>query len=503
MPRYDPITGHFSVLRQHISRLPPNCIFNSAFFKVAEDFPEGFFYFDLWPLFNPILFVNTIPGVLQMTQASLERPKEVNVTFDTFVGGQNLISMPEAPWKYWRNLFNPGFRERYIQDLVPKVTAEVDVFCRILRQCAARGGIVKLDDLTFKLTVDVINATVMDTRLHHQERDHPFAESLRFQLEWTALDISLLKQLNPLRPLFIWYNDKKLSQFVNSEIEKRFQELQSANDPAPGSTTSTNSPKSIISLALEKYIQEKGGDVQRLDPEFRDIAARQVRLLLFAGHDTTSSTLVYCYHLLATNPEALSCIRAEHDEVFGTDTSTTLETLIQNPGYLNRLPYTLAVIKESLRLFPPASNIRAGRPSFNITGENGKIYPTAGCNIWCPHDLLQRNPKYWVRPNEFVPERWLVGEGDPLYPPKGAWRPFEFGPKQCLGQTLAKMEMKMVLAATVRDFDVKPAYEELDELKGVKKDAVRTFLGERAYQASYGGNPHACEKYPCRISLRE
>jgi cytochrome P450 len=59
-----------------------------------------------------------------------------------------------------------------------------------------------------------------------------------------------------------------------------------------------------------------------------------------------------------------------------------------------------------------------------------------------------------------MPERFLVSEGDPLYPVRGSWRPFEQGPRNCLGQTLAMLYLRVTLAMTVRVFDIKDAYSE-------------------------------------------
>jgi cytochrome P450 len=72
------------------------------------------------------------------------------------------------------------------------------------------------------------------------------------------------------------------------------------------SNSETRPSKSIISLALCEFMKAKGLEgTDKVDTEFRDIAAAQLRLFLFAGHDTTSSTLIYCDHLLATHPKSV------------------------------------------------------------------------------------------------------------------------------------------------------------------------------------------------------
>lgn len=114
----------------------------------------------------------------------------------------------------------------------------------------------------------------------------------------------------------------------------------------------------------------------------------------------------------------MSKLRAEHDAVLGSVTETA-KKLREHPYLLNRLPYTAAVIKEVLRLFPPASAMRGGERNVYLKDERGNLYPTEGTNLWILHSALQHHPKYWTDPLGFRPERWLVGPEDPLYPVKG------------------------------------------------------------------------------------
>lgn len=75
----------------------------------------------------------------------------------------------------------------------------------------------------------------------------------------------------------------------------------------------------------------------------------------------------------------------------------------------------------------------------------------------------------------------VLGTSDhPLHPIKGAWRPFEHGPRSCIGQELAMLEMKVILVLTVRTFEIELVYEELDQQMGTK--GVKTVYGERGYQ---------------------
>ena len=228
----------------------------------------------------------------------------------------------------------------------------------------------------------------------------------------------------------LWYNSRQMDLYIGKELDKRYASYRTYH----GRDDSTQG-KSVIELALQSYLAN-GKATEELDKTFRTHATRQIRLFLFAGNDTTSSTICYTFYLLSKSPTIQARIRAEHDSVFGLDLSATPSKISKQPHLINQLPYTIAVLKESMRLFPGASSMRQGLDGIDITDDHGNAFPTGGTMIWILHQALHRNPAYWKQPNEFLPERWLVGPDDPLYPVKGAWRPFEYGPRNCIGQGL-------------------------------------------------------------------
>lgn len=264
--------------------------------------------------------------------------------------------------------------------------------------------------------------------------------------------------------------------------------------------------KSVVDLALRSYVAENStssADIKTTSrDEFRDFAMAQIKHSIFAGHDTTSTSAIFTFHLLFKHPDSLSRLRAEHDAIFG-DVVTTASVLSSKPHLLSQLPFTLAVIKESLRMHPTVGVLRAGQSNFSLAGPTGQLFPTEGCLIWGDHQGVHHNPQHWPRPYDFIPERWLVPEGDQLYPPRHAWRPFEQGPRNCIGQELALTEIKVMLVLTVREFVISDAYHSWDALKGKWGPwSPRDVNGERACLVS-GGGGHPSDFYPCKASLTE
>lgn len=258
--------------------------------------------------------------------------------------------------------------------------------------------------------------------------------------------------------------------------------------------------RTIIDLALDNYLAEQAPTADGkhgIDAAFKDAATCHIRTFLFAGHDTSSSTLCYCYHLLSIHPHVRDRVVEEHNRILGPDVGQAASRISDQPQLLNQLPYTFAVIKETLRLYPPASSTRNGEPGFLVTAPGGRQCPTEGFMVWSNHAAIHRNPDFWPQPDDFLPERWLVEKH--LSPAvKGAWRPFEHGPRNCIGQELATLEIRLILALTLREFKIESAYDEWDKVKQRKRP--KTVDGDRAYQI-LSGAAHPSDGFPCRVSI--
>lgn len=140
--------------------------------------------------------------------------------------------------------------------------------------------------------------------------------------------------------------------------------------------------KAVIYLILNSYLAPNMIDptAKKVDGMFNDLVTCHMKFFIFAGHDTVASTLCYIYHLLSQNASSLRRVRDEHDNILGRDLTLTASLIIAKPHLLNLLPYTLAVIKETLRLFPAAGTARAGNSDFFITDDQGHRYPTKDCS---------------------------------------------------------------------------------------------------------------------------
>jgi cytochrome P450 len=231
--------------------------------------------------------------------------------------------------------------------------------------------------------------------------------------------------------------------------------------------------KPAIDLALDEYRGQQDEDnviksTKGIDKSFKVLAIDQMKSFIFAGHDTSSSTIAYAYHLLSLHSENMTKACAELDQVFGqnTDAIQTGESIKQNPNLLNSLPYILSIIKETLRLYTPALTIRQGQDTIVY---EGVTYDTEGFQVLVLSLCMHRNADYFPSPDEFIPERFMPAPDNFQEIPKDVYRPFEKGSRDCISQQLAVLEMKIILAMPLKDFDIKADYEPWDKKLGREK----------------------------------
>ncbi|APA13955.1 hypothetical protein SS1G_11247 [Sclerotinia sclerotiorum 1980 UF-70] len=490
MPPHHWLLGHIPLSASIIGNLPPYAHGVYIGDQIRQRYPhlDSAFYLDNWPLAAPILVVLKPDMMYQLTQANqIPKDKGIRTFLKPLTGESDLVTLEGDAWKYWRAIFNPGFSASHVSTLVPGMIEEIKIFKSLLRKYAENGQMIYLEEASLNLTIDIIGRVAI---FHSQTTYNDMTIALRRQLLWctTGMNIELLEYINIFRPYVHAYNTYRMNRYLSRELNKRYRSIKGSEI--------NRKDKSVVDLALKAYLAENPS-ATGIDKSFQDFAMAQIKLFIFAGHDTTSAGAIFTYHLLSQHPEILAKVRAEHTEVLGANIADAEAVIASKPQLLNQLTYTIAVIKESLRIYPTVAALRDGQPDFHLVGDNGLRLPTNGTIVWGDHYAAHHNPAHWPRPEEFLPERWIVPEGHELYPPKNGWRPFERGPRNCIGQEVAMTEIKLMLALTIREFDFKDAYEEYDVMKGNPKGL--NVNGQRAYMMRRGGG-HPADYYPCKVA---
>ena len=192
----------------------------------------------------------------------------------------------------------------------------------------------------------------------------------------------------------------------------------------------------VLSLLLDAT-DEDGNRLE--DQQVRD----EVMTLLFAGHDTTTSTVAFMFYELARHPEAVSGLREEQDAVCGGGRADA--RLLMS----GQLQFLEMVQDETLRMYPPAwIGARKSIESFEFAGQTVPAGAYVNYSSWVSHHL----PHVFPEPREFRPQRFSKEARAAL--PKGAYIPFGAGSRICIGMRFGQLEIKAIASELVRRYDI-------------------------------------------------
>jgi cytochrome P450 len=167
----------------------------------------------------------------------------------------------------------------------------------------------------------------------------------------------------------------------------------------------------------------------------------EILTLIVAGHETTASTLNWCWYLLSQHPEVERKLADELDALQSTP-------LTSNFGDLARFVYTKDVLEETMRLYPAGWVLTRKALHDDRLGE---YHVPAGTEVYIPPYFIQRHPALWENPDGFDPDRFRNQKQTERQ--RLGMIPFSVGPRNCIGAHFARIEMQihlMTIASTLR-----------------------------------------------------
>jgi len=412
IPRPPGPKGHFLLgnLRELAHDWPGFCK------RCAHDFGDVAFFRFLHVPVCQFTHPDDIETVLVRRASSFQKSRDYSAL--EFILGKGLLTNDSPSWQPQRQLIQPTFRHENIatySEIMANSTAAHLSRWRDQQTC-------DLHQEMAELTLDIVSKSLFGSKLSHDTRAIGAEVSAVMDRFFSQAALSfLIPEGLPLpKPPRLLRSRRHLNRVIFSIIRER--------------RSSSVASKDLLQTLLDA--QDEHG-ARMSDVQLRD----EVMTLFLAGHETTSNALTWTWYLLAQNPSVEQTLLAELDQVLAGRPPSLSD--------LPRLPYTEMVVKESLRLYPPAWGI--GRRAISDV-EIGGYRIRAGTNVFILQWLTHHDPRFFPDPERFDPERWRVDPVKSGRIPRFAYFPFGGGPRVCIGAGFAMMEATLLLATIAQRY---------------------------------------------------
>ena len=420
-----------------------------------------------------------------------------------------LITVDHAQWQKKRRTFNPGFAPDFLKSVIEVFCQKA---IRFLDNCESdarkasfdgdkseKGGITNMHQRAMAYTSDVIAQVAFGEDWGH-DCDAVEGESDRSSSLWKLQELieviekirGYLNSGNLLMYIFdwkAWRKERQLEQSLDKDfrnvvtrrinaLRDKSQDETDKNDVTINTGQRSKTSKDILSLCLRQIQKDRNTSVKRnqdladdalSEEEMSDIVD-QLKTFYFAGHDTAASLIAWTMWLLSQHPEEHQKVREEVLRELGDWTSSWKESklatnskheggkiqqtptldVMSSPSYeaIQKCVYLDAVLKEALRLYPPAGTVRYSKTDPGISCGGYHLGP--GIYI-ISHYLMHRHPDNFDKPNDFIPSRFLDDKSSSKCAKN--WMPFSDGRRDCIGKHFAMLESKIALSSIILNFN--------------------------------------------------
>ena len=322
-------------------------------------------------------------------------------------------------WRRARRMAQPGFTRRKLRGLIALIVERIAARAEAWRTLAAAGEAVditaEMSDFALELILRAIFGRDYDERIV-TDGENPFS----FLAEEFSRDINLVLKFRALRELIL--------DIVAQRRERTDDDV-------------------LDFLSVYMAARDKAGK-PFTDRDLLD----EVMTLIIAGFETSAGTLNWAWYLLASHPEVA-------DRVVAEARSVDVSKVVDNPDSLNELRYLEQVINETMRLYPPGWVFSRRAVEATSIGD----YDVAeGTDLYISPYILHRTAQYWPEPERFDPQRFAEDRFDA--DAQAAFIPFSLGPRRCIGEYFAMLEMKLNLALLAPVFSMSSETEDPPEL---------------------------------------
>lgn len=371
-------------------------------------------------LIPPIVVATSPQGlrdVLGGRDGSFDKTSGVPLELRRLIG-PNLFDLPYEEWLPRRRTLQPVFTKDSVRQFGGHMVQAAESVCATWDD----GSTIDLDAQCRMVTLRALGRSVLGLDLG--ERSDAIAEPLR-----VATSYAVRRAISPLRaPRWIATRSQRRAHAAATAIRDLADEILKACRADP----SRDAP--LVHALIAATDPETGQSLS--DEEIRD----ELVIFMFAGQDTTATTLTYVLWALGRHRELRERVAAEVD---------TLGDRALTPDDVERLGYTVQVLREALRLCPPApTGSRMATRDVEVDG----FRVESGTMVALGRMAVQRDPSLWEDPLRFDPDRFSPQRSEG----RDRWQyvPFGGGPRSCIGDHFAMLEATLALASIVRRMDI-------------------------------------------------
>ncbi|XP_025971986.2 cytochrome P450 3A12-like isoform X2 [Dromaius novaehollandiae] len=352
----------------------------------------------------------------------------------------------DEQWKRIRSVLSPTFTSGKLKEMLPIINYYGEKLVKNIEKKVANDEFLPTKDIFGAYSMDVVASTSFSVNIDSMNNpSDPFVTNIKKFLKFNFLNpLVLLIVLFPfVVPVLEKMNVTLLpsgatnffkNTFSKMKKERRkgchkdrvdFLQLMVDSQSSGGSSNPAEESNSYKTLSDEEILA-------------------QALTFVFAGYETTSSTLSYISYHLATHPDVQQRLQDEIDANLPSKAAPTYSALVQ-------MEYLDMVVNETLRLFPPGGRIeRVCKKTVEI---NGVTIPK-GMVIMIPAYVIHRDPAYWPQPEEFRPERFSKENKESIDP--YTYLPFGAGPRNCIGMRFALLTLKVAVVVLLQNYSFRP-----------------------------------------------
>ena len=340
--------------------------------------------------------------------------------------GDGLMVSEGEFWKSQRRMIQPSFHDDAVGGLAEVIRTANIGLCKRWEDAAKETSSI---NVTRDISLMVLNVTLVSI----------FGDDY----EQVAPHFSVLSE-ESARNLQFAQTFRSLGKIVVQVVAQRRKENRASVD--------------ILGMLMEARDRESG----HVMPDRQLVS--EIMTLIVAGHETTASTLNWAWYLLSQDKNV--------EERLSAEVSNIRETEFPKLGDLPKFAYTRQVLEEALRLYPAGWLMTRKALKDDHLGD---YFVPAGTEIYISPYFIQRNPAFWEAPDEFNPERF-----DPSHAKDRhtlTMLPFSAGPRKCIGEFLARIEMQIHLMTIARQLRLRYAGATPPELEaGVNLRSKHDFI---------------------------